>query len=952
MKLRTIDISHYGCFRDWRLTFPGTGLQVVYGLNESGKSTMMRFIYDVLFGFSTKSPGISEAGSDFGGRLTFVTADGETVTFSRNGTKGSGRLTVDLPDGSQSGERTVAKWFPGLDETLFRAIFCFDLDGLQGLERIGSEEMNDYLFHAGMSGDFPIKAIEKQLEKKIEERYKPKGRKPVMNRKLEQLSALERDIREWDKKIGSHDELVSELETLQNRLRQMEEEKAAHRAEIRRLEKRQWLAPFVQEREQCRERLQTLGEVDPFPEDGLPRYEQWNAKAVALQAEAADLETKRDAAKREANAIAVRMDLFRFQADVQREKDEESLMRNKEGVREALRSEVRSEREALAAVLEELGPAWTEDRLAAADTGHEAEQALNGLLGELQEAEQRWRLTEAERERVERQWKESEAERERLRRAKLAEGERERLAAAKTPAGVFGWAGAAALTVAAAVLFFAAGSLLAAAVATAAAAGAAAFAATRAPRGGEMERRLAADERVREECAIAEDRAERLREQREAAVEASEAVRQRKKRLTRQLAAWAERYGFAEESVSEASAAVVFAGVREAKKRMRRACRAEEQLRQVETELQARETKLAKLAEAFGLEGASGSSALYRMIDVLKEEQVAAGRKQAKQEEADQYDRQLTALREKIARYEAECVLLLEQAKAADEDEFRRKAKVHEERRKLAERVAEAEARMKALVPEEAERRRLIADLEERDVDEEREAALLEDELERLTAEEGEVHAETAEKREQVRRLREGGTYEQLRHEYAGREAEFLEEARKWAVHRTALAVLKKTKERYRSRRLPGVLAKAESFFRTMTNGEFEKIYLTDDDGFVVERGDGRRLIPEQLSRGTAEQLYLALRLALAGHYESPSPYPLIVDDVLVNFDHSRTDRAIEVFREAARDHQIVYFTCHRHMLAHFSNNETVSILGGDTVSTSSRSILEDELQRTGKDGH
>ncbi|HEX6922321.1 MAG TPA: hypothetical protein VF149_00740, partial [Bacillales bacterium] len=96
--------------------------------------------------------------------------------------------------------------------------------------------------------------------------------------------------------------------------------------------------------------------------------------------------------------------------------------------------------------------------------------------------------------------------------------------------------------------------------------------------------------------------------------------------------------------------------------------------------------------------------------------------------------------------------------------------------------------------------------------------------------------------------------------------------------------------------------------------------------GFIVERMDGIRFSPNQLSRGTAEQLYLAVRLALARIYQSPSPYPMIMDDILVNFDSHRSGKAAQTIREAATHHQILFFTCHAHLLEHFSKGEILSI--------------------------
>ena len=84
----------------------------------------------------------------------------------------------------------------------------------------------------------------------------------------------------------------------------------------------------------------------------------------------------------------------------------------------------------------------------------------------------------------------------------------------------------------------------------------------------------------------------------------------------------------------------------------------------------------------------------------------------------------------------------------------------------------------------------------------------------------------------------------------------------------------------------------------------------------------GEGVTPDLLSRGTQEQLYLALRLA---HVRQQArlggvSLPLIMDDILVNFDPERAERTAGVLQEMVRPadggqgHQVLFFTCHPHV--------------------------------------
>jgi uncharacterized protein YhaN len=79
-----------------------------------------------------------------------------------------------------------------------------------------------------------------------------------------------------------------------------------------------------------------------------------------------------------------------------------------------------------------------------------------------------------------------------------------------------------------------------------------------------------------------------------------------------------------------------------------------------------------------------------------------------------------------------------------------------------------------------------------------------------------------------------------------------------------------------------------------------------------LEREDGRIVPLGGLSRGTAEQLYLALRFGLIEHFaDEAEPLPIVMDEILVNFDAARSATTAAAVRTLAERHQVLYFTCH-----------------------------------------
>ena len=138
--------------------------------------------------------------------------------------------------------------------------------------------------------------------------------------------------------------------------------------------------------------------------------------------------------------------------------------------------------------------------------------------------------------------------------------------------------------------------------------------------------------------------------------------------------------------------------------------------------------------------------------------------------------------------------------------------------------------------------------------------------------------ASSAKLEEQLRRLREEADTSAVRQQLADRRADLESDARRWYVLRTALELLRRTRIEYEAKHRPAVLARAESLFLAWTDGEYGGFDRLSESGLeaVVSASDGKRVPLAGLSRGTAEQLYLAMRIALVEHLGTcRSPFPL-----------------------------------------------------------------------------
>lgn len=123
-----------------------------------------------------------------------------------------------------------------------------------------------------------------------------------------------------------------------------------------------------------------------------------------------------------------------------------------------------------------------------------------------------------------------------------------------------------------------------------------------------------------------------------------------------------------------------------------------------------------------------------------------------------------------------------------------------------------------------------------------------------------------------------------------------------------AREVLEIADSRVRSRFSPKITAEAGRILGQLTRGKYPAVQLSPDMQLSVRDGALRRPAAA-MSCGTADQMYLALRLAMC-RMLLPEDAPLILDDALVNFDDDRCEAALEVLREEAEKRQVILFTC------------------------------------------
>lgn len=144
-----------------------------------------------------------------------------------------------------------------------------------------------------------------------------------------------------------------------------------------------------------------------------------------------------------------------------------------------------------------------------------------------------------------------------------------------------------------------------------------------------------------------------------------------------------------------------------------------------------------------------------------------------------------------------------------------------------------------------------------------------------------------------------------------------------------AMDALKQANSTLQERMSPALNKRSGELLHLLTGGKYDQVSLTREfEALAARHGD---ITPHKLltlSKGTADQLYLAVRLAVCDLVlPGDDPAPLILDDALVNFDDERMALALELLENLAQNRQILLFTCQKREGLYLQNKPDVHLI-------------------------
>lgn len=1012
MRITDITVDGFGVWHDLELRQLSPELTLFHGRNEAGKTTLMQFLRSVLYGVSDERrrrylP--PAAGGRPGGTLGMLTDDGpfRVSRFADRGEGDVGRVTVELPDGTQQGDRLLREAIEHVDEPTFNNIFAIGLDEIQYLGTLGGSEAAQWIYRLTSGLDRislydVIQGLESSRrrllgdEERSSEISQLMGEKEVLEGEIAELSG---QTRLWCQQRVEIAELDDQVRTLREELR--DRDRQARRVEVARNIRPQWA-----KRTEVDVRLKGLEGLYPLEKSAIPDLDELNDRIEEHERQRDIHKGQRHQLRDEAEALGINETLVQNQCRIEALAEQQEWL---ESLAEQAQ-EFQAEADQLAARFESetsrLAQQWFNDPkrrlvLTAEQIEKLAPQrnALDAAQKRLATAELDWNQHRGEEEKYRSQLESATSSSEkmglpsdlqsagelvaRLRRrlaveqrieqarrsgVEMEQQARDMLDGQVMPlrlyvfwaASVFGaaaliatWlltennpqygqAGAVLAVIAVLIPFF----------------------------------RWANESRTGDELDNVHHQIEALnRELAEARAE--------KEKLDQELpvadGSVVLRLQTAERHLAELEDILpVESDRRRATEASREAKQAYETTRE---RLAATQREWQGALKALGLPEALSPKELNLLAGQYDQLAQLEAKAQHRQEEMHRRQRELERVVKRIERLAEETNLVLDDAEPLAQlehllSESRLQKARLEHREKLRERakglkVEEAHhARaaialtrkrdamfQKAGVDHETAFRKLAADLAEAKQLREERASLtreiaaamgslgteddfrsllaadvageLDKQWEQLTAQHEETEqelnallSERASRVQQQRQLAEDTSLAEKQIALGEVQARLERAQEAWRERAVVSRMLEHVRHDYEQHRQPETLREATEYFRELTGGRYTRVWTPlANDVLLVDRADGQSLAVDALSRGTREQLLLSVRLALVATFARRGiQLPMVLDDVLVNYDEQRAATAARVLCQfAAQGHQLLVFTCHEHILATFN---------------------------------
>lgn len=972
MKILEIDIYGFGKLAQTKLKFEKE-MQVFFGDNEAGKSTVFSFIQAILFGFNSKaSPGPQYEPKHvhaYGGSLTLELPNMETVKVERVKKASGSTVKVNFSDGRIGDESALREIVHGLDKSFFEKSYYFNLDGLREVQNLEEDEIGKYLFYTGVSGSDKLFEIEKQLLKETESLYKKGGSKPQVNLKISQFKKNNVEFKNALANQDRYNALLEKKTIIFSEIEKLEKHLKQDQTELRKLQMEKQLLENSFKKNSIETRLSEIGDFH-FPINGLERLKDIHAELNPLEKLISEKSQEITRLKTDLEKSVYREEVIRAEDDILKcaevhskigdlhqqikefdlKNDEfaNQLEQYKNSLSLSLEDEIVSKLDTSIFVKEEISKLENQfirlsNRIEEMKSRQKSErEKLSVIQTDLDKIESKM-LSDSEVLELQNKlhFRNSAKELEEINRSiQMADLASTQVSSnnLKVPLIIFsilcfliaGW-------------MFLFGKMESAIITSLMAAAMIVFAilstkkAVSIPNSkdfiGDLQERKKEIEKnseglterdfthiewkLKNNLEFDESRKIKIARKEDVLIELSNLDKQIGSNSTeldcvKNLLIQIGKKLHLSDKISLGMLSKAFEKFELWKKTI------------VDRTFLENQIKLKKQLLDEHIQFIQNISSQLKMNKTADFHQIILEMKQLLKEQKDKksfFDKNndlVLLVEEELEKHKSsiEYVLskkseLLNHAQCEDEETFLKKGELAKERMELQKELSPILSQLGDFE---------FSGLDQFEIDLRlKDLSIIE---EKNNREKSEKQSELAKTRLEIKELEENGTVEKTSQSLQENVESLRTEAFKWMKLKLAHGILNKTILNLKEEKLPAVVSKAEEYLEFLTDGKYRRIIFGENSpGLYLIDQKQEEVYARDLSRGTQELLYTALRLAFAQNLNQKMNWPLLMDDTFVNFDKKRTKKIIDLLSKVSVDQQIVFFTCHEHVLQYFNIN-------------------------------
>ncbi len=389
MRITDVMIDRYGVWNDLLLPVQENGLTVIYGPNEAGKSTLMRFIRGVLYGFPASglaSDGRQDSMNGWGGSLRLKDRNAPLEASRHIDEQGRQHFR------GASGNRTLSesdfeKMLQEVDADIYKTIYTLGLKELRELATLQTDQVGEYIYGTslGLIGHRLMQAEQKTRgnAQKIADFNYGTGRLFDLSG---EYSSMQDALRKSGQVMQRYQQSLDQsrkLESVQAERRHRLNELRRERSNYQFLQ-RVW-GPWKRQRELSAE-LRGLPDASLFPNDGLTRLDRLEQEKRAAEKNVKQLRREQSDLRKALDREREHYDLRDHASAVRALIDMRGLVESAERHLANVSADASMLKAELDEKLKTLGPDWTINRLSEVDTSPQSHLQLSTAARNYQNA--------------------------------------------------------------------------------------------------------------------------------------------------------------------------------------------------------------------------------------------------------------------------------------------------------------------------------------------------------------------------------------------------------------------------------------------------------------------------------------------------------------------------------------------------------------------------------------